>query len=191
MGNASMLQGARHYYYRANYANHSKDFSIYLDGSGIARLVEAFWPSNQWQNVAPLIEWITNRSIGVYAQANKGILKIEVENLTDQNQSILKTYSPSASLDWIPGDSPVVAKFNFDPQNLKIIGTKILGQSLKALSNDQLNLSQELPGLNLSINEILSSPSGDWILGVDSFETVAFDYHLFDLGLSFHQSKNL
>ena len=122
--------------------------------------------------MAPLIEWITNRSIGVYAQANKGILKIEVENLTDQNQSILKTHSPSASLDWIPGDSPVVAKFNFDPQNLKIIGTKILGQSLKALSNDQLNLSQELPGLNLSINEILSSPSGDWILGVDSFETV-------------------
>ena len=26
--------------------------------------------------------------------------------------------------------------------------------------------------MNLSINEILSSPSGDWILGVDSFETV-------------------
>ena len=152
--------------------SNSNEFSIYLDGSGIARLVEAFWPSNQWQNVAPLIEWITNRSIGVYAQANKGSLKIEVENLTDQNQSILKTHSSSASLNWIPGDSPVVAKIKFNPQNLKTIGTKILGQSLKALSNDQLNLSQKLPGLNLSISEILSSTSGDWILGVDSFETV-------------------
>ena len=65
-----------------------------------------------------------------------------------------------------------MAKFNFDPQNLKIIGTKILGQSLKALSNGLIKSVPELPGLNLSINEILSSPSGGKILGVDSFETV-------------------
>ena len=62
--------------------SNSKDFSIYLDGSGIARLVEAFGQAISGKMWQPLIEWITNRSIGVYAQANKGILKIEVENLT-------------------------------------------------------------------------------------------------------------
>ena len=56
-----------------NHFSKLKDASLYLDGTGIVRLAEAFWPSNQWQTAAPLIGTITNRSIGIYETAIKEI----------------------------------------------------------------------------------------------------------------------
>ena len=64
-----------------------KDISVYIDGTGLARLAETFWPSNQWQNAVPLIESMTNRSMGIYGQASKGQLKVEFKSLLDLNKT--------------------------------------------------------------------------------------------------------
>ena len=91
-----------------------KDISVYIDGTGLAQLAETFWPSNQWQNAVPLIESMTNRSMGIYGQASKGQLKVEFKNLIDLNKTNQISSPPSSSIDLIPGDSPLIARFNFD-----------------------------------------------------------------------------
>ena len=109
-----------------------KDISVYMDGTGLAQLAETFWPSNQWQNAVPLIESMTNRSMGIYGQASKGQLKVEFKNLIDLNKKPIKLAPPpSSSIDLIPGDSPLIARFNFDSLKLKKIGGQWFEQLIK------------------------------------------------------------
>ena len=122
-----------------------KDCSVYLDGSGIVRLAEAFWPSNQWETALPLIETIINRSIGVYIQSNPGNLRVDLRSLTDHNISLgSNVLPPSSSLDLIPGDSPLIAKLNIEPKHLKEMGTTWLDQTLKTFSGGQIDLNFKL-----------------------------------------------
>lgn len=155
-----------------NHFSKLKDASLYLDGTGIVRLAEAFWPSNQWQTAAPLIETITNRSIGIYANSNQGNLKVEARNLLENNQSKENKSSPSDAIRQIPGDSPLIAKWDFDSDSIKKIGSQWFDQTLKMFSGGQMDLSFQIPGFNLTAKDLLDSPSGEWILGLGSFNTV-------------------
>ena len=152
-----------------------KDCSVYLDGSGIVRLAEAFWPSNQWETALPLIETIINRSIGVYIQSNPGNLRVDLRSLTDHNISLgSNVLPPSSSLDLIPGDSPLIAKLNIEPKHLKEMGTTWLDQTLKTFSGGQIDLNFKLPGFNLSTQQILNAPNGNFVLGLGGFDPLVF-----------------
>ena len=149
-----------------------KDVSLYLDGSGLVRSAEAFWPSNQWQNAVPFIETITNRSVGVYAQADEGMVKVEVSNLLDNNQSLVVRNSSSEAIRLIPGDSPLIAKLDFDSDTIKKIGSKWFKGALQMFSGGQMDLSSNIPGINLTLEDLINAPSGNWVLGLGSFNTV-------------------
>ena len=148
-----------------------KDISVYIDGTGLAQLAETFWPSNQWQNAVPLIESMTNRSMGIYGQASKGQLKVEFKNLIDLNKTNQISSPPSSSIDLIPGDSPLIARFNFDSLKLKKIGGQWFEQLIQTFSGGQINLAFKIPGFNLSARDIFDAPSGEMILGLGKFNT--------------------
>jgi hypothetical protein len=150
-----------------------KDVSLYLDGTGLVRLAEAFWPSNQWNSAAPLIDVITNRSVGVYAQAKSGAFNIEATNLfenkiRDENRS----HSNEEAIELISGDSPLIAQFNFDLTQLREAGTNWFDKSLNALTGGRIDLSFKIPGLNLTAEELVNAPSGNWVFGLGGFNTV-------------------
>lgn len=150
-----------------------KDVSLYLDGTGLVRLAEAFWPSNQWNSAAPLIDVITNRSVGVYAQAKSGAFNIEATNLfenkiRDENRS----HSNEEAIELISGDSPLIAQFNFDLTQLRDAGTNWFDKSLNALTGGRIDLSFKIPGLNLTAEELVNAPSGNWVFGLGGFNTV-------------------
>ena len=106
-----------------NHFTNLKELSLYIDGTGLVRLAELFWPSNQWQNAAPVIGAISNRSIGIYAQSNPGNLRVDLKNLTPQNKDMEeRSIQVSPLLDLIPGDSSLVAKFDFNPENIRELG---------------------------------------------------------------------
>ena len=152
-----------------------KDCSLYLDGSGLGRLAESFWPTDQWRNVLPLIEPLMNRSIGLYTQTRQGNLEVEIKSLTENNDS-MQTSAETVSkvIGSIPGDSPFIAKLNFDPEKIIKLGNGLIDQTLKAFSNGQLDLSYIIPGLGLSVKEILDSPSGQFVLGIGSFNALVY-----------------
>ena len=154
-----------------NHFTQLRDFSIYLDGTGLARLAETFWPSNQWQNAVPIIESMTNRSLGIYGQASKGQFKVEFKSLLDLNKTNPSVPIPPPSIDLIPGDSPLIARFNFDSVKLKEIGSQWFEQLLKTFSGGQINLSFKVPGFNLSAREIFDAPNGEIVFGLGKFNT--------------------
>ena len=149
-----------------------KDISIYLDGTGLIRLAETFWPSNQWQNAIPVIEVMTNRSVGIYGQASKGQLRIDFQDLLDVNQSTDSLPPASQSINLIPGDSPLIAKFNFDSQKLKENASQWLEKVLNTFSAGQMGISFKVPGFNLTVKDMLEAPNGELVLGVGKFNTV-------------------
>ena len=156
-----------------NHFANLKELSLYIDGTGLVRLAELFWPSNQWQNAAPLIGAISNRSIGIYAQSNPGNLRVDLKNLTPQKKDTEeRSIQVTPLLDLIPGDSSLVAKLDFDPENIKELGKNWLDQSLKVFSGGKIDLSFKLPGINLSANEVIDSPTGNWVLGIGEFNTL-------------------
>ena len=154
-----------------NHFSNLRDISIYLDGTGLVRLAETFWSSNQWQNAVPLIESMTNRSLGVYGQASKGQFKVEFKSLLDLNKTNQNSSPPSPSIDLIPGDSALIARFNFDSLKLKKIGGQWFEQFLQKFSGGQINLAFKVPGFNLSAKEILDAPSGEMVFGLGKFNT--------------------
>lgn len=159
----------------SNHLANLKDCSVYLDGSGIVRLAEAFWPSNQWKSALPLIETITNRSIGVYIQSNTGNLRVDLCSLTDHNISLgSDLIPPSSSLDLIPGDSPFIAQLNIEPKRLNEMGATWLDQTLKTFSGGQIDIKFKLPGLNLSTQKILDAPNGNFVFGLGGFDPLVF-----------------
>ena len=152
-----------------------KDCSLYLDGSGLGRLTGALGTNNQWQSTLPLIDMIMNRTIGLYVQSNPGNLKIEINNLASNNE-LNESFDVEESdvIHSIPGDSALIARLNFDPLKLQEIGKDLIDQTLKNFSSGQLDLSNKIPGFNLSLNEILNSPNGQFAFGVSSFNTLIY-----------------
>ena len=156
-----------------NHLANLKELSLYIDGTGLVRLAELFWPSNQWQNAAPVIGAISNRSIGIYAQSNPGNLRVDLKNLTPKNKdSEERSIQASPLLDLIPGDSALVAKLDFNPEKIKELGKQWLDQTLKVFSGGKIDLSFKLPGINLSANEVIDSPTGNWVLGLGEFKAL-------------------
>ena len=50
----------------------------------------------------------------------------------------------------------------------------MVDQTLKMFSGGQMDLSFQIPGFNLTAKDLLDSPSGEWIFGLGSFNTVVF-----------------
>ena len=65
---------------------HSSDLSVYLDGSGLANLVEQNWPDDRWKNLLPVLDPLFTRQFGFHLNSNIGTLRI-----TSQEYSIGKT----------------------------------------------------------------------------------------------------
>ena len=136
-----------------------------MDGTGLVRLAEAFWPSNQWNSAAPLIDVITNRSVGVYAQAKSGALNIEATNLFENKiRDVNRSHSNEDAIELISGDSPLIAQFNFDLSQLRDAGTNWFDKSLNALTGGRIDLSFKIPGFNLTAEELVNAPQ--WELGI-------------------------
>ena len=114
---------------------------------------------------------MTNRSLGIYGQASKGQFKVEFKSLLDLNKTNPSVPIPPPSIDLIPGDSPLIARFNFDSVKLKEIGSQWFEQLLKTFSGGQINLSFKVPGFNLSAREIFDAPSGEIVFGLGKFNT--------------------
>ena len=114
---------------------------------------------------------MTNRSLGVYGQASKGQFKVEFKSLLDLNKTNQNSSPPSPSIDLIPGDSALIARFNFDSLKLKKIGGQWFEQFLQKFSGGQINLAFKVPGFNLSAKEILDAPSGEMVFGLGKFNT--------------------
>ena len=147
---------------------HSSDLSIYLDGSGVANLLEQNWPEDKWKNLLPVLDPFFIRQFGFHLHSNTGGLRI-----TSQEYSIGKikknTVKKLDLLHQLPGDSPLVARLSIPSEEFQKSMIEIADKILRVLSDNKINKDTQLPGFDSTPKELLSTPSGDFALAAGHF----------------------
>lgn len=147
---------------------HSSDLSVYLDGSGLANLVEQNWPDDRWKNLLPVLDPLFTRQFGFHLHSNIGTLRI-----TSQEYSIGKTKKHTVKkldfLHQLPGDSPLVARLSLPSEEFQNSIVETTDKILRVLSDNKINKDTQLPGFDSTPKELLSAPSGDFVLAAGHF----------------------
>ena len=144
----------------------TSDCSVYLDGTGLARVFDEFIPKTQnfWLNtILPLMDNLTHRSVGLHAFSKKGILEIQAIDYSslDSSKSIQIDHLPV--LDTIPGDPPLLARLSLSQSKIKDLVGETIDHLLRTLTTGRMDKDSALPGFDASANELMQAPSGDFV----------------------------
>ena len=147
----------------------SGDFSIYLDGSGFAKVVEENWPDDQWKTLLPLFDPFFIRQFGLHMRSNRGSMKITTLEYSSAENNDSVPVKEISMLEKIPGDSPLVIRLSIPTNELQQTTTLATDQLLQILSNGKINKDSILPGFNATLTELLTAPNGDFIFAGGHF----------------------
>ncbi len=151
------------------------DLSIYLDGSGIAKVVEEYWPEDRWKMLLPLFDPFFSRQFGLQLTSNIGSIKATLVEYSSEKNSSEKTVQNLKLLSQVPGDLPLVIRLSVPTEGIQKTATQAIDQVLHVLSSGKINKDTKLPGFDASVAELLKAPSGDFIFaGGHFFEKTNF-----------------
>ena len=147
------------------------DLAVYIDGTGLAKIIEDFWPDDQWKNLLPTLDALFNRQLGIHFQSIKGAIKLTASEYSVQAAKQPKEPSPLSMVEKLPGDAPLVARWTIPNDSFKSSTGKALDHVLKFMSNGKITKDSVLPGFDISASELLSAPSGDFVFAGGSFRS--------------------
>ena len=151
--------------------NQSSDLALYLDGTGLAKIIEDFWPEDQWKKLLPTLDQLFNRQIGIHFQSNQGVVKMTATEYSGVTQSDQDPASPISILNQIPGDAPLVVRLSLSEDSFRSSAVRSIDHVLKFISNGKIDKDSKLPGFDSSATELLSFPSGDFVLAGGTFRS--------------------
>ncbi|MEC8043809.1 MAG: ankyrin repeat domain-containing protein [Verrucomicrobiota bacterium] len=145
------------------------DASLYLDGTGLARAFEEFLPKipSFWiQTSLPVIEKMAYRPFGIYLRSNPGSLHLSIVDHSPMGFDLNSSSSPNSMLTSIPGDAPIIGKISLSENTFKETVFNVINSVLSKISSGKLNATSTLPGIDSSVRDILSVPSGEFVFGI-------------------------
>ena len=145
------------------------ELSLYLDGSGLANVVQENWPEDQWKKLLPLLDPFFTRQFGLHMISNKDSLKVTTLEYSTANKAQSKPVREIQMLDQVPGDSPLVVRLSLPTKQFQQTTTFTLDQLLQILSEGKINKEVKLPGFNSTPTELLTTPNGDFIFAGGHF----------------------
>ena len=149
----------------------TSDLAVYLDGTGLAKIIEDFWPDDQWKKILPTFDPLFNRQLGLHAHSIKGAVKLTATEYSVQSDKKSVATPPSPMTGKLPGDAPLVLRWTIPSKSFKSVTGKALDQMLKFMSNGKITQDSVLPGFDVSASELLSAPNGDFVLAGGSFRS--------------------
>ena len=147
------------------------DLAVYVDGTGLAKIIEDFWPDDQWKKLLPTFDPLFNRQLGLHAHSVKGAVKLTATEYSVQQGKPSVSNRPLPMVNQLPGDTPLVLRWSIPSKSFKSATGKALDQILKFMSNGKITQDSVLPGFDVSASELLSAPSGDFVLAGGSFRS--------------------
>jgi len=151
--------------------NQSSDLALYLDGTGLAKIIEDFWPEDQWKKLLPTLDVLFNRQIGFHFQSNQGVIKMTATEYSGQTRKEQDEAAPIPMLKQIPGDVPLVVRMSLQGDSFRSSAIQSIDHALKFMSNGKIDKDSNLPGFDASASELLSFPSGDFVLAGGTFRS--------------------
>ena len=145
------------------------EISLYLDGSGLANVVQENWPDDQWKKLLPLLDPFFTRQFGLHIISNKDSLKITTQEYSTVTNDHSKPIREIGMLDQVPGDSPLVVRLSIPTKQFQQAATFAVDQLLQILSEGKINKEVKLPGFNSTPTELLTTPNGDFIFAGGHF----------------------
>ena len=79
--------------------------------------------------------------------------------------------SPISILNQIPGDAPLVVRLSLPEDSFRSSAVRSIDHVLKFISNGKIDKDSKLPGFDSSATELLSFPSGDFVLAGGTFRS--------------------
>ena len=69
-----------------DHLSQNSDLALYLDGTGLAKIIEDFWPDDQWKKLLPALDELFNRQIGFHFQSNQGTIRMTATEYSGQTR---------------------------------------------------------------------------------------------------------
>ena len=151
--------------------NQSSDLALYIDGTGLAKIIEDFWPDDQWKKLLPTLDQLLNRQIGFHFQSNPGVVRMTATEYSGENQKAKDRAAPISMLEQLPGDAPLVVRLSFPEHSFRSSAIRSMDHVLKFMSKGKIDKDSKLPGFDSSAAELLSFPSGDFVLAGGTFRS--------------------
>lgn len=149
----------------------SSDLALYLDGTGLAKIIEDFWPDDQWKKLLPSLDQLFNRQLGLHFQSAKGTIRLTATEYSDQTGKEQDKVARIPMLEQLPGDAPLVVRLSFKGDSFRSSVIQSINHMLKFMSNGKIDKDSNLPGFDASASELLSFPSGDFVLAGGTFQS--------------------
>ena len=153
----------------AEHFSRTSDLSLYLDGSGLAKVIEEYWPEDRWKTLLPLFDPIFTRQFGVQLTSKEGSIKATMIEYSPDNTNSSSKVDELSLLNQIPGDLPLVMRLSVPTRHIQNTTTLAVDQILQVLSNGNITKDTTLPGFNATLTDLLKAPSGDFILAGGHF----------------------
>ena len=153
------------------------DASLYLDGTGISRLVENFFLPDNFRSFLPMFDYFTHRPLGVHFNSRLGKLDfslIDYSNIPEANEVMDgPNYSSSREnlLPKVPGDVPFIGKLSFSEGSFHKSALQVLDSTLNFMSGGNFDSSKSLPGFDASIPELLDGLRGNFVFAGGNLQT--------------------
>lgn len=147
------------------------DLSFYLDGTGIAQLLEDFLPTGSWKNALPAFDQFTHRPVGIHFKSTKGSMNFSGIDYSTEPVKTSASGIVGNMLDLLPGDTPILARASFKSGDFQKFTLSIVDTILGFLSSGRLTQNSILPGFDASIQKMLSSFSGDFVFAGGEFKS--------------------
>ena len=147
------------------------DLAVYIDGTGLAKIIEDFWPDDHWKKLLPTFDPLLNRQLGVHFQSIKGAIKLTATEYSVQADKQPQDTPALPMIEKLPGDAPLVVRWTIPNESFKSATGKALDHVLKFMSNGKITKDSVLPGFDISASELLSAPSGDFVFAGGTFRS--------------------
>jgi ankyrin repeat protein len=147
------------------------DLAVYIDGTGLAKIIEDFWPDDQWKKLLPTFDPLLNRQLGVHFQSIKGAIKLTATEYSVHADKQAQATHALPMIEKLPGDAPLVVRWTIPNESFKSATGKAFDHVLKFMSNGKITKDSVLPGFDISTSELLSAPSGDFVFAGGTFRS--------------------
>jgi ankyrin repeat protein len=153
------------------------DASLYLDGTGISRLVEDFFVPDNFRNFLPMFDYFTHRPLGVHFNSNPGKLDfslVDYSSNLDEDGTQDESNSSSQRVNFlpkVPGDVAVIGKVSFPHSSFQKSALQVLDSILNFISGGTFDSSKSLPGFDASIPELLDGLRGNFVFAGGNLQT--------------------
>ena len=149
----------------------SSDLSLYLDGTGLAKIIEDFWPDDQWKKLLPALDELLNRQLGFHFQSNLGVIRMSATEYSSQMDKEQDVVVRMPMLKQLPGDAPLVARLSLQADSFRSSAIQSIDHALQFMSNGKIDKDTKLPGFDASVSDLLSFPSGDFVFAGGTFQS--------------------